>query len=542
MQLWIYRDTKKLMLATLALLFGFFLASGQEIVAKILPNASELKLVSCELSQTEYEYTGKEAKPEVLRATFTDAQGHTIVKEKDELRVVGYLDNQEPGSADVKLAVQDYLGTITLDDVFYIYPAKVKHVRITEASQGAVCLAWEKMEQVDGYFLYKRQGTDGEYVLVQEFIDEEVTSYQDTEISLNQVYHYKLSAFIQTEKKCLEGEHSDSVQHYTPLSTPVITDVSNQAYNSLQISWEAVAGAVGYQLYKGNAADGEFICIAEIADGAVTSYVDSSCECGIPYFYYVKAAQQLPTELVYGPASNVASGKTTPNTVRISGNLTGGNTQVNLSWKPAAGAQGYEIYKSEWNGAYQLVARLEDANALSWSETDVNKSAEYRYRVKAYCMVDGQALSSGYSNTYVKDAIYEYNYTPGELSANMQKILEFAGTPYVFGGKTPKGWDCSGFTKWVMEHCMGVILPKSAAEQGAGGRPIDKNNRAAWKPGDIITYNENGGAVSHVAIYIGDGKLIHALSAKYDTLIQDVDYYERWDTGTRMVGVRRYFD
>ena len=54
-------------------------------------------------------------------------------------------------------------------------------------------------------------------------------------------------------------------------------------------------------------------------------------------------------------------------------------------------------------------------------------------------------------------------------------------------------------------------------------------------------YTEGGG-VSHVAIYLGNGQLIHALSEKYDTLVQDVDYYERWDRATALIAVKRIFN
>ena len=117
-------------------------------------------------------------------------------------------------------------------------------------------------------------------------------------------------------------------------------------------------------------------------------------------------------------------------------------------------------------------------------------------------------------------------------------IMKYEGAPYRYGGTTPKGWDCSGFTQWALKY-MGASIPRTAAQQGAAGLYIPKNNRSAWKPGDILCY-KNGGRVSHVALYLGNGKIMHALSEKWDTLIQDVDYYERWDSKTKLSHVRRY--
>lgn len=75
--------------------------------------------------------------------------------------------------------------------------------------------------------------------------------------------------------------------------------------------------------------------------------------------------------------------------------------------------------------------------------------------------------------------------------------------------------------------------------QATGGTAVDKNNMNSWKPGDILVY-KSGSRVNHVALYLGDGLLMHALNAKYGTLIQDVFYYEKWDAKNYLADVRRY--
>ena len=84
-----------------------------------------------------------------------------------------------------------------------------------------------------------------------------------------------------------------------------------------------------------------------------------------------------------------------------------------------------------------------------------------------------------------------------------------------------------------------MSIPRTAAQQGASGVYISKSNRAAWKPGDILCYRSDG-RVSHVALYLGNGKIMHSLSKKWGTIIQDVDYYEWWDSKTKLSHVRRY--
>jgi len=82
----------------------------------------------------------------------------------------------------------------------------------------------------------------------------------------------------------------------------------------------------------------------------------------------------------------------------------------------------------------------------------------------------------------------------------------------VWGGNTPsQGFDCSGFTKYVFAK-YGIALPRTSREQARVGRAIPADFRAL-RPGDLMMFAEPGRAISHVAIYAGDGRIIHASSS-----------------------------
>lgn len=125
------------------------------------------------------------------------------------------------------------------------------------------------------------------------------------------------------------------------------------------------------------------------------------------------------------------------------------------------------------------------------------------------------------------------------LEGKFEEIKKYVYVPYRYGGTTPSGWDCSGFTQWALHYIGGITIPRTTYLQAVGGVNIDKNNRNLWKPGDILVY-QSGSGFSHVALYLGDGMLMHALNTKYGTLIQGVDYYEQWDRGNHLALVRRY--
>ena len=131
---------------------------------------------------------------------------------------------------------------------------------------------------------------------------------------------------------------------------------------------------------------------------------------------------------------------------------------------------------------------------------------------------DGQSTGVTPSASALKD---EAN-PASQIIANAKKHL---GTPYVWGGTTPKGFDCSGLVQYVFKQ-SGIHLPRTTAEQVKVGTYVAKSS---LRPGDLVflqnTYRQG---VSHVGIYIGDGQMIHASSSK-GVVISNLSssYYEK---------------
>lgn len=89
----------------------------------------------------------------------------------------------------------------------------------------------------------------------------------------------------------------------------------------------------------------------------------------------------------------------------------------------------------------------------------------------------------------------------GSRAGVISYAKQFIGVPYVWGGSTPKGFDCSGLTSYVYRNAAGISLPRRAIQQRSAGTIIPKSQA---QPGDMVNYR------SHVGIYLGNGYMIHA--------------------------------
>jgi len=112
-------------------------------------------------------------------------------------------------------------------------------------------------------------------------------------------------------------------------------------------------------------------------------------------------------------------------------------------------------------------------------------------------------------------------------------------TKYRFGGRNPEaGFDCSGMVSYVFERAAGLRLAGSAADIAKQGRPVATS---AMKPGDLVFFNTLRRPRSHVGIYLGDGRFIHAPSSRGAARVRTDSLTEGY-FASRFEEARSYFD
>ena len=159
-----------------------------------------------------------------------------------------------------------------------------------------------------------------------------------------------------------------------------------------------------------------------------------------------------------------------------------------------------------------------------WVKVDVN--GDYGYISAEYVDVSVQ-LKHAYT-------IAELNFGPGVSSVRVklvQEALKYVGNRYVWGGTSlTNGADCSGYVLALYKKIAGISLPHYSGSQSKYGKAVNAKDA---KPGDLFFYG-SGKSISHVAIYIGNGQIVHASTAKTGIKVSDANY-------RTILAVRRIF-
>lgn len=155
------------------------------------------------------------------------------------------------------------------------------------------------------------------------------------------------------------------------------------------------------------------------------------------------------------------------------------------------------------------------------------------------------AVSYNGTNGYIRAdylRIYDGSGTGSAAGADIvETALSFLGTPYSYGGASPRGFDCSGFTMYVFS-LHGYNLPHSATSQwNNSGTYVEKSD---LQPGDLVLFcdpsRSNGKACSHVGIYIGNNEFVHASSGSSGKYVRtnslSESYYSGYYVGAKRVG------
>ena len=242
-------------------------------------------------------------------------------------------------------------------------------------------------------------------------------------------------------------------------------------------------------------------------EGNITVYVDIKDQRGVVFDPYTLQLKGHIYSSAGASPNRVSIGKNT----LIYPNVTGSTDGMKCK---------YVWMKDNWS-KWGVIREFSGATSVVWTPSE-----EGRY----YVYVDVEL--NGVIRT--ETVIIEVN----DILAKLEEIKQYTYVPYKIGGRNPEGWDCSGFTKWAMAY-LGVSIPNTSREQALIGKYVNTYDMSEWQEGDLIFYSK-AGQINHVALYLGDGMMMHAINTKYNTQIISVEAYALWDRGNKLTCVKRY--
>ncbi len=260
----------------------------------------------------------------------------------------------------------------------------------------------------------------------------------------------------------------------------------------------------------------------------------------------VIADDNVITQLVKGTKVSVISVKGTWTKIQYN-NISGwiSNDYIKVTEQVQIGTVTTSVLnvRSSADQSSDLITKIEKGDRV----TVLLKSGNW-YKVKlsdgTIGWVSADYLTVGSSTSRGDDVRSEDNTAANtqdsqETSDLRQRMVEyskqFLGCNYNYGGSSPSGFDCSGFTSFIYRH-FGIELEHSSSGQSTQGTGILKAN---LKPGDLVFFDTGRGSIGHVGMYIGDGKFIHAATESKGVIISSL--YESYYTRT-YVKARRIID
>ena len=187
-------------------------------------------------------------------------------------------------------------------------------------------------------------------------------------------------------------------------------------------------------------------------------------------------------------------------TTGSAGNSSTNNSTSQTSYKATVNTDSLNMRKGAGT-SYSVITKLSNGTVV-----DVLESASNGWKK----IKTSNGTIGWVSGSYLANGVVEQTSTPS--TNKVQAVIDLAhkqlGKPYVWGAEGPNSFDCSGLIYYVYKNAASITLPRTSSDQYSAGVAVSRSN---LKAGDLIfSSNDGNGNITHVAIYVGDGQMIHA--------------------------------
>lgn len=266
---------------------------------------------------------------------------------------------------------------------------KISGYKMSARTYKSVTFVWNSYPGASGYEVYRAFKKGGKYTKLKTTTS---TYIKRTGLTLNRTCYYKVRAYKKSNGKKIYTKFTAGLAGTPRLSTPSVSATSSTS--GIYISWPAVSGASGYELYRAASAQGSYSKVKTLKSNA---YSDTSTAVNKPYYYKVRAYRTVSGKKKYSYYGGIPMGMKASITKVSSVSAASQSNYIGLSWAPVSGASGYEVYRATGSssGSYTNVG---NAAGAAFNDYNVAYGLTYFYRVRAYKTVGNARIYGDFSS------------------------------------------------------------------------------------------------------------------------------------------------
>ena len=271
-------------------------------------------------------------------------------------------------------------------------PSKVTGLAFGARSADYVSLKWNKDANADGYIVEYLSGN--KFVKLVDKTSGLAVSYKVTGLEAGMLYKFRIRSYVNENGKRVYGEYSDVMNVRTLPKAMSNLKLGARTDNSISLKWdknETANGAV-VEMYK----NGQWVVVATKTSNTAVSHKITGLDASTAYKFRVRAYINDEGGRIYSVYNTTLNEATAPAAVKNFRSTVSAKTAIRFNWDKNTTADGYSFEMIK-NSKWTTVATIEDGTATNYSQLKLNPGTAYRFRIRAYKVVNGKKIFSGYS-------------------------------------------------------------------------------------------------------------------------------------------------
>lgn len=280
-------------------------------------------------------------------------------------------------------------------------PATVKLSSASSKGYNSIKVSWKSVSGATAYRVYRKYGSE-KWTLITTVKGNSTVTYTDNTCTTGTAYTYTVRAVISADGNSSTGGYNATGVTATPLpAKPALIAATPTSYNTINVSWKAVAGSTHYYVYRKTASEG-WKYLNKVTK-AYTQYSDKTCLTGTQYTYTVRAVVEKSGNAYRGGYyTDGVSGTTSLSAPVLKSAVSTETDCITLTYGKVAGANGYIIYRKPYGGSYTNIAVITNSATTSYTDKTAFCGNAFTYTVKAYINVNGKKVYSGYERNGIQ--------------------------------------------------------------------------------------------------------------------------------------------